>query len=208
MLISRYIFWSFLGLSLLIIGFYQWGMRHNLKLCRLWAQTLEEILTPQTKKYTWLGGVIGFSAEYSNPSFKKIKAVLRLIPRQSLFYLPIALLTGRRDTLQLLFYLPYKVKEEIHLIKKRLYMPHVENQDQFQKREFALKGNSFILLSQQSLCQAKFFQLLSPQIMRDLNHLALTKRHNVFYIEITASNPGQAKDTICLLAKKFSKGNI
>ncbi|HEC50165.1 MAG TPA: hypothetical protein ENI40_03300, partial [Candidatus Desulfofervidus auxilii] len=78
----------FLIFTIIVVFIYQWGYRKNLKLSQHWAKDLEAVFQPKEKQYKWLGGVLGFIAEYQVPGFKSIKAVLRLRPRHSLLYIP------------------------------------------------------------------------------------------------------------------------
>jgi len=166
--------------TLCIIAVYHWGQRKNLFLCRFWSQNLENILKPKDKQYTWLGGVIGFRADYIAPPFKKIKIILRLIPRQSLLYLPFILLLGRKDKLQILFYLPYSIPEEIHIVRKKWFMPKIYNEKKLKKKKITFKNKTFFIFYEKTFPKLKnFFNLIQ---LDSFHHLALTKEKNIFYL--------------------------
>ncbi len=182
MSVNSQIFLILLVFSLGLIGVYHWGMRYNLRLCRKWAHILEEFFSPQEKEYTWLGGVIGFTAEYKVPPFRQVKVVLRLVPRHSLLYWPFAFFMGRRDCLQILFYLPQGVKEEVHLIRKSLRIPHISNQAKLKRQRLHLQGMPFILLFEKE--PPAFVQSIAAHCLSGLKHLAFTKENNICYLEL------------------------
>jgi len=62
--VSSWTFAAFVVFSgVLVFAFYR-GVKINVKRARELASILEEVLKPEDQTYTWLGGVIGFSAEY------------------------------------------------------------------------------------------------------------------------------------------------
>ena len=203
MSVNSQTFLILLVFSLGLIGTYHWGMRYNLRLCRKWAQILEGLFSPQEKEYTWLGGVIGFTAEYKVFPFRRIKAVLRLVPRHSLLYWPFAFLMGRRDCLQILFYLPQSVKEEVHLIRKGLRMPYISSQAKLKKQELRLQGVPFILLFEKE--PPAFGQSIGFHCLSGLKHLALTKENNVCYLELFLTEEAEVRKLIKVCFDLFLK---
>jgi len=95
------------------LQFYK-GRRLNLILMKHYLNEIEDVIKPVDKEYTWLGGYVGYKARYITPDFD-VWVTLTLLPRQSLLYFPIALITSRHDKLYLVF---SKCEGNAHLIQK------------------------------------------------------------------------------------------
>lgn len=91
------------------------GRKLNLLLMEQYLNEIESVFNPKEKDYVWLGGYVGYKATYG-----KIHTTLTLLPRQSLLYLPISLITSRHDKLYVVIKLN-KPLNETHLIQKRYY---------------------------------------------------------------------------------------
>ena len=88
----------FLTAGALSYGFY-WGYKKNLSIMKETAKLLEEYFTPARKHYTWIGGVVGFEAQYFLLDGRKIHIKLILLPRHAILYYPISLLLNKSDKL-------------------------------------------------------------------------------------------------------------
>ncbi len=88
----------FLAAGGLSYGFY-WGYKKNLSIMKETAKLLEEYFTPAKKHYTWIGGVVGFEAQYFLLDGRKIHIKLILLPRHAILYYPISLLINKSDKL-------------------------------------------------------------------------------------------------------------
>jgi hypothetical protein len=110
---------------------------------------------------------------------------------------------GRRDCLQILFYLPQSVKEEVHLIRKGLRMPYISNQAKLKKQELRLQGVPFILLFEKE--PPAFGQNLDFHCLSRLKHLALTKENNVCYLELFLTEEAEVRKLIKVCFDLFLK---
>ncbi|MDL1970708.1 MAG: hypothetical protein LWW94_07005 [Candidatus Desulfofervidaceae bacterium] len=126
---------------------------------------------------------MGFTAEYYTPPFKKIKVVLCLKPRQSLLYWPFGLITGSKDKIQVLFYLPWQIKEERHLVKKQLRMPKIYNQAKMKSTDILFQNQKFQLFFETTPFETQLLERLTPTQLSALKHLALTKENHILYVE-------------------------
>ncbi|MBI4392061.1 MAG: hypothetical protein HY575_09245 [candidate division NC10 bacterium] len=105
-----------LAAGLLTLGYFR-GRRINLGLARAIGSELERTLHPKDQTYTWLGGVLGFRAEYrSNGAVPRVEATLTLLPRHSLLYLPVARLLSGGDRLFVVAHPREPVRGEAHVI--------------------------------------------------------------------------------------------
>jgi hypothetical protein len=93
------------------------GRKLNLLLMKHYLEEIESVLKPFDKEYVWLGGYVGYRARYNRG---KIEVTLTLLPRQSLLYFPISLVTSKHDKLYIVFKLKGRANET-HLIQKGYY---------------------------------------------------------------------------------------
>ena len=93
------------------------GRKLNLLLMKHYLHEIESVLKPSDKEYVWLGGYVGYKAKYNRG---KVEVTLTLLPRQSLLYFPISLLTSRHDKLYIVFKLRNRMAEA-HLIQRGYY---------------------------------------------------------------------------------------
>jgi hypothetical protein len=109
------------------------GFKKNYNKIKEVAFTLENVLKPTDTKYTWLGGVIGFKANYKLEAFTAILINYTNLPRQSILYMPIALLLGRYDRLELKAILPKNSNIKLSVKSKSLVDKKIKNSKTWQK---------------------------------------------------------------------------
>lgn len=63
----------FIAFTLLVTVGYSLGRKRNLEIAKSIGKTLEDILIPFDQNYTWIGGSIGFCANYINKDSKRLK---------------------------------------------------------------------------------------------------------------------------------------
>ncbi|MCD6195894.1 MAG: hypothetical protein J7J82_03830 [Staphylothermus sp.] len=176
------------GLS--TIQFYK-GRKQNLKILEYSIRVLEKSFKPRDKNYTVIGIYIGYDATYKviHELIKNIKAVVLLLPRQSLLYMPIAKLTSRFDKIFLV--INYKKEKnfpgEAHLIKKGYYRLGVKRAIKDIEKMRIEKINIgttkyYLVYTHRSLVEklinfAK--QLEDPSI---INHIAIVPRKKRLYL--------------------------
>jgi len=180
-----------LAISLIISIIYYFGYRKNVKIIKNIAVALEDALKPKDKLYTYLGGVLGFSVEYKVDGMKKVLANLRLIPRQSVLYLPFMFITSGKDNLQLLFYTKKPLKCEFHLVRKsplNLTKPRIYNRDKLKKESLTLGDTKFDMLYESENYDRKFLQIAKLLPIKYFNHLAITTDNNIIYIQLLFYN--------------------
>ncbi len=190
-MISSKVFWTLLALSLVLVATFYAGMRKNIRFARRMAEILESVFNPIDKTYTWLGGVIGFAADYKVKGFKKIYANFRLFPRHSLLWFPFAFLSGKKDTLQLLYYLKCNVGQEFHVIKQGMLKPKIYNKEKLKR----IRDKSFDIYYEFSTDMKEEILSIAEKILPFFSHIAVTPQKNIFYIELKGS----------LVSKEFEK---
>lgn len=193
MSVSGWAFAAFVLFSLFLVAGFYIGVRRNISKARSIASLLEESLKPEDQTYTWLGGVIGFYAEYKVKGFDRVTATLRLSPRHAVLWYPFSWLLGRRDNLQMLFFLNRKIKGEFHIVRSSLFEPRIKGEG-LAKDTVVFKGASWKLLFNDRRMEKKLFSLLEP-VLPLLKHAALTPDKNVLYLSFNVENIGAFADS-------------
>jgi len=186
--VSSWIFPILVLLAVVVAAGYFLGRRKNLFLMKRYAKVLESALKPDDQQYTWLGGYIGFKAEYKGKwgVVNKVRPTLHLKPRLSLLYYPIALLTMRHDKLYIVMETSRKIQGEAHLIRKGYYRiigPNIENEEKFRRTDVNLGDRDFQLFDQNRKEGERLLgwaQGLTIDFNR-VKHLSFTSSTNVIY---------------------------
>lgn len=174
----------FLLAAFVTIWFYR-GRRRNLYLISSFAKELEGAIKPIDQTYTWLGGYVGFRAEYKLPSPQpQINITLTLLPRHSLLSLPFSLLLLRHDRLYAI--LPWKtsVPGEAHLVRKGFLsiIPKIEGVERMVQEKWQSKGVEFDIWYKHSAAKDVIISIIqrlgNPGLIR---HLALVPGPNHLY---------------------------
>jgi hypothetical protein len=195
MSVTSWLFPLLIALAIVTTAQYFLGRRKNLILMREYADAIEDALKPIDKTYTWVGGYIGFKAEYKvkQEVVKTVKATLHLKPRLSLFYYPIAKLTIRQDKLYVVMKTSKDIAGEAHLIQKGMYRmipPGIEHVEKFHKKDVKLGDRDFEMLYQDGKGERQLLpwaQGLKVDFKR-IRHLSFTSSTNVIYAFIERSS--------------------
>lgn len=197
--ISKEAFGVIIAASFVVAVSYQIGHRRNLKLAKRFSSLLETYLSPHDQNYTWLGGVMGFTADFNIKGFREVKIVYRLVPRQSLIWLPLVLLTGGRDTVQVLFYIETPVAQEFHLVRKRFMSnPKIYNLEKLRGASVKLSGVSYRLLFERETTLLEELREALGDKLTKVQHLAITPDHSIFYLSLEVK-PSRQEETVAFI---------
>lgn len=174
-------------LALLITMQYRWGKKLNLKLIRGLSSSIEEAFQPVKAEYTWIGGYVGVVAEYKleADNYSEAKLTISLLPRHSLFYLPISLLTGKRDRIQILIkaksIIPYS---SIHFKTGRWVKPPA-GISELKRGSRDINGEIVHYWYKNKETLVKFMELLeSLNRPGGIKHLTVNQAENAIYAEL------------------------
>jgi len=172
--------------ALTSIQFYK-GRKLNLQLMDFYLRKIEEVVKPEDKDYVWLGGYIGFRAEYkvNRGNIRKFEYTLTLLPRHSILYFPISLLTSRHDKLYFVIRPFVEIRREAHLIQKGYYRlkPDIENEPLLQKETIEIAGKEYEALFEKKRDIENLRELVENLSKpHNVKHLSLTPKTNVFYV--------------------------
>jgi len=166
-----------------------YGRKLNLALMKNIVITLEENLKPKDQLYTWLGGYIGFKAEYDveDVTIEKIEATLTLLPRHSIFYLPISKATLRGDRLFIVFRSRYPIKGDVHIIRKGLYRfgKGIDDPMEYFSEIVLLNGVEYEIFFKKREDKDRLINLLSGLPAEKIKHFSITPSTRVVYAFIT-----------------------
>ena len=185
--------------ALTTIQFYK-GRKLNLQLMQHYLRSIEEVVKPEDRDYVWLGGYIGFRANYkvNRDNIRKFEYTLTLLPRHSLLYFPIALITSRHDKLYVVVRPFAQIKREAHLIQKGYYRlkPDIENEPLLQEEEIEIAGRKYEALYEKRKDVIKLKELVeSLSNPHNVKHVSLTPKTNVFYV-LMKPEPDTIKEDI------------
>lgn len=189
------------------------GRKINLLLISFTADKMEEIMKPRDKIYQWIGLYVGYRAVYKllKNYLDRVEITVTLIPRQSLLYFPIALLTSRHDRIFLVFCYKRSFPREAHIVRKGYYRTGIKraikNIERMRIDTVSIKGTRFYLVYEDANYLNKLMkfvkELNNPSI---INHIALVPRNNTLYIaaRIKPKNFIEFIDKAYRLALSFS----
>jgi hypothetical protein len=117
------IFFLFIGFSVLLTLGYFWGRRSNRRIYRSAFNDLVNVVKPDDRNFTNIGGAIGFHANLfikkKGTLCSRIDATITLLPRHSWLYLPISKLLRKYDRLFITLYMKKPPSEEAHMIERK-----------------------------------------------------------------------------------------
>ncbi len=183
---------AFFGLLALagvaVLQFYR-GRRKNLEILEKSIRIMEEALRPRDKNYTVIGLYVGYSARYliDRGGVREFEATVLLLPRQSLFYIPIAKITSRFDRVYLIFRTIREPYAEAHLVRKGYYRMGVKRVirgiEKMTIESIDIDGKRYFLVYTSKALAKKLLDfaksLDNPHV---LNHVAIVSRARHLYI--------------------------
>ncbi len=169
-----------------VIQYYR-GRKLNLLLMEHYIRAVKDVIKPEDENYTWLGGYIGFRAEYkvNRGNIRKFEYTLTLLPRHSILYFPVSLLTSRYDKIYFVIRPFAEIRREAHLIQKGYYRlkPNIENEDLLQRDTVEIAGKEYEALYEKKRDVEKLKELVeSLSKPHNVKHVSLTPKTNVFYV--------------------------
>lgn len=192
--------------ALISLQFYR-GRKRNLWLIKSYAEELEQALRPLDQTYTWIGGYIGFRADYKTRT-GGLQVTLTLLPRHSILFLPISRLWMRHDRLFALIRLKPPLSGEAHAVRSGFYRlgVNIDDMEQMSHERWQRDGLSFDLWFRhrpaREVVTALLERLENPGLIR---HLALVPGPNHLYCFMEAQS-GQVGKTLSTLIAATARG--
>jgi len=171
-----------------VIQFFR-GRKINLLLIEFTARAFERVLRPKDKEYQWIGLYVGYRARFDTPykSLAKVEAVVTLMPRHSLFYLPIALITSRFDRLYMFFRYRKRFTGEAHVIRKYYYRTSlrrvIKGIERMALESIDIAGKTYYLVyNDSSMLRSLLNMVKSLSNPHIVNHIAIVPSNNSLFV--------------------------
>jgi hypothetical protein len=149
---SQTLFFLFVVIiGILMLVFFR-NRKYNLMTLQAVGKELESALRPADQTYTWLGGSIGFNAEYKTEKpLRKVDATMTMLSRQSVLFYPISKLLFGNDRLFVVLH-PFngKFRREAHILEHwyyKLRLRTLEHESSLIRSSIELNGKTFDIFS-------------------------------------------------------------
>jgi len=166
-----------------------YGRKINIFLMKGIVEELEETVKPKDQLYTWLGGYVGFKAEYriDNPDIDTVEVTLTLLPRQSILYMPISKLTLKDDRLFFVLKCRHAVKGDIHAVKKGIYRftKPIDNEIEYRAKAIRINGEEFVVYYRRKEDVDRLLKHMKNLPVKDVKHISITPSTRVVYTFVT-----------------------
>lgn len=194
--------------ALISFQFYR-GRKRNLWLIKSYAEELEQALRPLDQTYTWIGGYIGFRADYkTRPPHTGVQVTLTLLPRHSILFLPISRLWMRHDRLFALIRLRPPLSGEAHAVRSGYYRlgVSIDDVEHMSHERWQRDGLNFDLWFRHGPAREALVAMLERLDKPGLvHHLALVPGPNHLYCFMQAQ-PGEVGKTLSTLIAATARG--
>jgi hypothetical protein len=196
------------GAAITVLQF-QKGRRVNTNLMTIYIRGFESNLKLKDKTYVYLGGYVGFRAQYdlANKLSNRLEMTLTLLPRQSIFYFPISLLSKRSDRLYVIIRPSFKIQTDAHIVRKRYYLfgADIDEAPELEKIDTKFKDKEYYALFRRKSDIQKLTELINKCFDPDrLFHIGFVKRTNVLFC-LMKPDPFKTPDEIRKLVEYFPK---
>ncbi|GAK52002.1 hypothetical membrane protein, conserved [Candidatus Moduliflexus flocculans] len=179
-----FIFIVVIGILMLV---YFRNRKYNLALLTIVSKELEAALQPTDQTYTWIGGTVGFKAEYQTPNpLRKAEATATMLSRQSLLFYPISKVLLGNDRLFVVIYPTERFRREAHIIERwyyRLRLQTLENEADFIRKTVTVRNKTFDLFSSDNAgiekLSAWLTRLPNPELIK---HVAFVPENGSVYL--------------------------
>ena len=175
-------------LSMIAVAQFYRGRKVNLKLIEFTARRLEELYKPVDKNYWWIGVYVGFRALYKllKGVLDRVEVTFILLPRHSIFYFPISLLTTRFDRIFLVYWYNKRIPREAHLVQKGYYrrgVKRVIDMKGLRMDKRVIRGKEYYAVYNDHTLVMRLVDFLKNVEKIDLvKHIAFVPKNNTLYV--------------------------
>jgi len=172
--------------GILVLQFYR-GRKINLALQERVIKELESVFKPLDKIYQIIGVYVGFRGviKVDNPSIDRVEVTTILMPRHSLLYYPISLLTVRMDKVMIHLVPRGRIPGEAHVVRRGYYRLGssrvIEGSELMRSWEEEIGGTKFEVFDSSNLSGHLLEVVRSLPDPGLVNHLALVPENNTIF---------------------------
>jgi hypothetical protein len=188
------IFYLFIAITVLLVLGYSLGKRKNNKIVKQAFKELINALKPKEQKFTNIGGLTGYHANFTlknDQIFSRVDSTITLLPRHALLYYPFSKLIRGYDRLFIILHLSSKHNKKIkefHLIEKKYAKfkgPKIYNLKELNCEEVIWQGLKFYMYSHSSKDKEKLYRLCSKSnLPGQIRHIAFKPEQQKIFIFI------------------------
>lgn len=183
---------------------YLWGRRANWRIIRETAAECERALRPRDQTYTWIGGLVGYKADYvvRRGQLNRVEATLTALPRHSLLYLPISWAWRRHDTLYLLWRpnQPLRMRGHVYLAAPGVWRPRIPAPEELQEEWVEVAGRRYRLLFSTRTSRELLRRLVQAAESPLVRHISINPDEGAVYCRL-AARPGMVGAVVARLAR-------
>lgn len=140
------------------------GARTNRRLAAQISTILEQAFHPEVKRYTNIGGVVGYHFEYDTGALLgRVEGTMTFLPRHTVLYLPFSLLAGRQDRLSIVLHPENSPPGSGHIFDAHQHRGGwfpVEDEEEMERLPFNHGGRDFVILSYNPLVRDRLADAL------------------------------------------------
>ena len=185
----------FVPISFLLGYGYVRGRRKNHAIASSVVRSLEEFYHPEEKRYTNIGGVIGYHIYYRlTGRIERLVGTLTLLPRHAVLYLPISRLLGRTDQLRLTLHTDAIPLGEGHIVEPEALSAgwiFIRDEESLHRQEVSCRGRPLVILSYNPLVAERLNRFLAAlQTVEGLSAFTISRleRHYTLVVEPNRAN--------------------
>lgn len=183
---------------------YLWGRKTNWRIIRQIAQECERALSPKDQDYTWIGGLIGYRADYvvRRGDLNRVEATVTALPRHSLLYFPISWAWRRHDTLYLLWRPNQALRTRAHayLAGWGMLAPRIRDVHELKGQWVDAGGRRYRLLYGSETGRKLLTRLVQAASSELVRHVSINPEEGAVYCRIVA-RPGR----VALLVERLAE---
>ena len=168
------------------LQFYK-GRKINTDIMIHYIRKFEEQLNLRDKNYIYLGGYVGFKADYElkDKNVSRINLVLTLLARQSLFWLPFSYPVKRGDRLYIVIHPKFRIRGDAHVVQNYYYLfgPKITERNTMTKEKTQIsKYSNFYTLYKNKEDSDRLRKLVEETFdPRRVRHIALNTETNTLF---------------------------
>ncbi|MDX9801276.1 MAG: hypothetical protein RBT69_08080 [Spirochaetia bacterium] len=170
------------------LGYFR-GKKKNAWMSGWISREAEEAFKPLDTEYVNIGGTIGYNFKYKMKGmFREANGTITMLPRQSVLYFPVSLLTTKYDRYYLNLKADGKLAGEGHIVSEKYIKSArslISGYESFKQTEYSSEGITFYLLSRTQSVEKLLVNFIEKtESIKHLRHFCCFPDNKNFFIFI------------------------